>query len=159
MSGNAQAPRALPRWKAIHDELDARLRSGQYGAEFPGELALAEEFGVSRGTVRQALRPLRARGVITSGRGLRPRAADLSGASSYGAIYSLHEAVRAAGSSQRSRTLRQEIVRDAAVAARLSLAAETDLFFLHRVRLVDDAPDRGGLAVGARRGGCPPARG
>ncbi|MEB4615274.1 GntR family transcriptional regulator, partial [Leucobacter sp. M11] len=65
---------------------------------------------------------------------------NLSGASSYGAIYSFHEAARDAGSSQRSRTITQEITRDPAIAARLGLAAEAELFFLHRVRLVDDAP-------------------
>jgi GntR family transcriptional regulator len=43
------------------------------GGEFPGELALAAAYQVSRQTVRTALRELRADGVVIAERGRRPR--------------------------------------------------------------------------------------
>jgi DNA-binding transcriptional regulator YhcF (GntR family)/8-oxo-dGTP pyrophosphatase MutT (NUDIX family) len=44
-------------FRAIAGELRDRISDGRYaaGAEVPGELALAEEFGVARGTIRSAL--------------------------------------------------------------------------------------------------------
>lgn len=57
----------------IVDTLAGRIRDGQYerGARLDGELRLAEEFGVSRGTVRQALSELQQRRLIATetGRG------------------------------------------------------------------------------------------
>lgn len=53
---------------AVRDELLALVRSGRYpvGSRLPGELHLAEAFGVSRPVVREALGGLRAAGVIES---------------------------------------------------------------------------------------------
>ena len=57
----------------IIETLSRRIRDGEYepGQKLDGELKLAEEFGVSRGTVRQALTELQHRSLIAteSGRG------------------------------------------------------------------------------------------
>jgi GntR family transcriptional regulator, arabinose operon transcriptional repressor len=59
--------------RRISDEIAARIESGQYqtGARLPSEPRLATEFGVSRGTLRQALASLRQGGYLDSiaGRG------------------------------------------------------------------------------------------
>jgi GntR family transcriptional regulator len=62
MSGDARKPR----YRAIEEELTKRIEAGTYPAEslLPSETALADEFGVTRMTVRQALARLAALGAI-----------------------------------------------------------------------------------------------
>jgi hypothetical protein len=52
----------------VADELRARIRSGQLppGRRMPTQARLAEEFGVERGTVRQALRILQSERLLTN---------------------------------------------------------------------------------------------
>ena len=57
-----------PLWKQLQQELVRRLRAGEFDDVFPGELALVEEYQVSRHTVRQALGKLRADGLIVAER-------------------------------------------------------------------------------------------
>jgi GntR family transcriptional regulator len=66
-----KAPQTLYR-KVAADLRDA-ISAGAYGsgARLPAEGALAERYGVSRGTIRQALAQLRADGLVTSRRGTR----------------------------------------------------------------------------------------
>lgn len=54
------------RYQAIADELAAEIRAGTYplGSQLPVEHALAEHFGTSRQTVREALRVLADKGLI-----------------------------------------------------------------------------------------------
>jgi DNA-binding GntR family transcriptional regulator len=62
-----------PAYRRIADTIAAGIRAGTYppGAMLPSEAALAEEYGVTRPTVRQGLAELRATGVIRveNGRG------------------------------------------------------------------------------------------
>jgi DNA-binding FadR family transcriptional regulator len=62
------------------EELLASIVSGQYapGALLPKETSLVDEFNISRGTVREALRALEERGVVrvTHGRGARVQPAE-----------------------------------------------------------------------------------
>jgi DNA-binding GntR family transcriptional regulator len=55
--------------------LSSQIRNGQFGVgdELPTVAALAEEFQVSHMTVKQALRTLRERGIVSTGRGTRSR--------------------------------------------------------------------------------------
>lgn len=65
--------------KPLHEKLTAefitRIRDGVWpaGEPIPSEEQLCEDFGVSRGPVRQALAQLRSEGLILGGRGRRPR--------------------------------------------------------------------------------------
>ncbi len=62
-----------PAHRRISEEIEAGIQSGRYpaGARLPSEPRLAAEFGVSRGTLRQALASLRLAGYLDSipGRG------------------------------------------------------------------------------------------
>lgn len=64
-----------PLYSRIYTEMASRVRSGEWyeGMRLPSEEKLREEFGTSRGPVRQALAYLRAEGLITGGRGAPPR--------------------------------------------------------------------------------------
>ncbi|WP_285773852.1 GntR family transcriptional regulator [Microtetraspora sp. NBRC 13810] len=57
--------------RQIASELAERIRRGEIGNRdrLPGELELAEEFSVSRGTVRQALATLQQNGLIETSTG------------------------------------------------------------------------------------------
>lgn len=61
-----QSRRVRRAFEQVYDQLRDNMLSGQLanGERLPSELALAAEFGVSRGTVRDALRLLLAEGVI-----------------------------------------------------------------------------------------------
>src|SRR4051794_18785309 len=93
----------IPLWKQLQHVLLSRMEAGEFTERFPGELALVEDYGVSRHTVRQALSGLRADGVVVAERGRRPRVASPPEIQQpLGALYSLFASVEAAGLAQRS---------------------------------------------------------
>ncbi len=144
MTANTQpepeAALRVPLWKNISLDLGERLANGEFAGGFPGELVLAKRYGVSRGTVRSALRPLRENGAVTAERGRNQRVVDSGRGSIFGPLDSLFASVQAAGMTQRSTVLTQVITTDARAAALLGLGAETPLFHLARVRLADGEP-------------------
>ncbi|MFG3710979.1 GntR family transcriptional regulator [Micromonospora sp. NPDC047730] len=72
------SPADPARYRQIADSLRSRIESGELPAGFtlPGEVTLAEEYGVARGTLQRALETLRAEGLIETivGRGTQVRA-------------------------------------------------------------------------------------
>jgi DNA-binding GntR family transcriptional regulator len=66
-----EKPPEKPRYQQLADELRARILSGQLASNnsFPTESALCAEYGVSRFTVREALRRLQGEGLIARRRG------------------------------------------------------------------------------------------
>jgi GntR family transcriptional regulator len=132
---------ALPLWAQVHADLQRRLRVGAFASAFPGELTLVDEYGVSRHTVRQALRQMREDGQVIAERGRPPRLAEPAQINQpLGALYSLFASVEAAGLVQRSLVRAVDVRIDVVVAARLDLPAETELFYLERLRLAGDEP-------------------
>ena len=70
-------PHERPRFRLVADELRRRILAGAIpaGSLLPSETALIVEFGVSRGTIREALALLRAEGLTVTehGRGTYAR--------------------------------------------------------------------------------------
>jgi DNA-binding GntR family transcriptional regulator len=68
---NHRAPRLL--WQQVADDLRAEMNSGELetDARLPGELELADQYGVSRDTIRRAIQELVSEGrlVVLHGRG------------------------------------------------------------------------------------------
>jgi GntR family transcriptional regulator len=62
-----------PLWESIAAHLLTRVNGGELAEEFPGEIELAREYGVSRGTIRSALRPLQETGTVSAHRGKKSR--------------------------------------------------------------------------------------
>jgi GntR family transcriptional regulator len=128
-------------WMQVLTDLRRRLELRAFDAHFPGELALAQEYRVSRATVRQALRVLREDGVLVAGRGRAPRVVEpVEIAQRIGSIYSLFESVQATGLEQRSVVCALDVRRDGVMATRLGLEESTPLVYLERLRLAGAEP-------------------
>ena len=131
----------LPLWAQLRDDLRRRVDMGEFADSFPSEMALVDTYGVSRNTVRDALRRLRSEGMVVAGRGRRPRLGDqVEIEQPLGALYSLYDSVEAAGLEATSVIRSLSVLRDSEVAARLELASDTALVHLERLRLADDEP-------------------
>ena len=143
-SGAARALRSvpgLPLWQRLQADLRARVEAGEFDAEFPGEHALTAQYGVSRHTVREALRGLRAEGLVTAARGRQPRLADPARITQpLGAASSLFSSVEQSGVRQTSVVRRLDVLRDGTVAARLALEESSPLVHLERLRLAGNEP-------------------
>ncbi|TXH16323.1 MAG: GntR family transcriptional regulator [Mycobacterium sp.] len=131
----------MPLWAQLHADLVERLNTGEFVDEFPSEQTLTASYGVSRHTVREALRQLRADKILIAERGRPTRIAASSVIQQpLGALYSLFAAVEATGLSQHSIVQALEIRRDAAVSATLELPADAPLVYLERLRMAGDVP-------------------
>ncbi len=129
-----------PLWTQVSDDLRRRIATGEFAAGFPGELSLTEQYEVSRHTIREALRVLRAEGVVSSGRGRSSTVAGPHYRQSLGALYSLFETLEGQGVTQRSEVLRLARTTNSTVAAYLDLPAKSELIVLERVRHADGEP-------------------
>lgn len=130
-----------PLWMQLLADLRRRLDGDEFGAAFPGELALVSEYRVSRHTVREAVRRLREEGVVVAGRGRAPRRAGPEEIEqSLGALYSLFSSVEATGRVPRSVVRTLDVRADGVVAVRLGLEESTPLVHLERLRLADGEP-------------------
>jgi GntR family transcriptional regulator len=131
----------LPLWAQLEADLRRRLDAGEFTAAFPGEHLLRSDYGVSRYTVRQALRRLREDGVVSAERGRQPRVTERTEIEQpLGALYSLFASVEAAGEVQRSIVRALDVRADGVVARRLGREESTPLLFLERLRLADERP-------------------
>jgi GntR family transcriptional regulator len=131
----------VPLWKQLREDLVRRLRAGEFDDAFPGELALVDEYGVSRHTVRQALGQLRSDGLIIAERGRQPRVATAPEIQQpMGALYSLFSSVEESGLSQHSVVRALDVRADGVIAARLGLEESNPLLYLERLRYAGDEP-------------------
>lgn len=129
-----------PLWQQLLADLRARLASGEFTRDFPGEHDLVVQYAVSRYTVREALRQLRDEGVVRSGRGRRPRLGPVDIEQPLGAMVSLFAAVESRGMQQRSIVRTLDVRTDPTAARRLQLDESEPLVYLERLRLADDEP-------------------
>src|SRR2546430_5765637 len=129
---------------SVGDELAARIASGRVapGAKLPAEPELADELGVSRPTLREALRSLEEDGFVTRTRGAgtyatrRPRLRN-----NLDVNFGVTEAIRAAG--MRPGTMQIAVHTEAAseqVGLDLDLVVGDPVVVLERVRTADGRP-------------------
>lgn len=130
----------VPLWSQVQEDLRRRLGEGEFDAAFPGENALVADYDVSRNTVREALRGLRAEGLVTAERGRAPRVRRAEIEQPVGTLYSLFASVEAAGLIQHSEVRVLDVRADGVVAAHLGLEESTPLVHLERLRRAGDAP-------------------
>lgn len=130
----------IPLWRQVLDDLDRRLASGEFGHRFPTDKELVEHYGTSRHTVREAVRHLKAKGVIERERGRGSTVKASPTPVPGGALYTLFATVEAAGHSQQSHVLALDMRTDEEAAERFGFAASTPLVHLERIRLMDGVP-------------------
>ncbi|NMH97594.1 GntR family transcriptional regulator [Pseudonocardia acidicola] len=131
----------LPLWAQIQEDLRRRLSAAEFDRAFPGEKALVQQYEVSRNTIREALRALRAEGLVTAERGRAPRLSRPAEIEQpLGALYSLFASVEAAGMRQSSIVRKLDVRADGVIAARMHLEESTPLVYLERLRLAGEEP-------------------
>ena len=106
----------------------------------PGDDELTAQYGVSRHTVREAVRRLQIEGVVERGRGRGTFVKDTMIEQPLGAIYSLFRSVEEQGFAQRSIVRRLEERSDAQAAGVLNCPPSAPLIYLERLRLADGIP-------------------
>lgn len=130
----------MPLWAQLEADLKRRLDAGEFDESFPTDLELTEGYGVSRHTVREAVRQLNKTGVLKRerGRGTVVNRAEFE--QSLGTLYSLFQSVESAGVEQTSEVRRCEVVVDPVAASNLNLAEDAELVLIERLRLAGGSP-------------------
>ena len=98
-----------PRYRQIAEELRTAITEHSYGpgGKLPSEGALAEQYEVSRGTIRQALMLLRQDGLVTSRRGTRRVVLDDAPVQDFAQMQSFARWARSIGETPEGRVIRQ----------------------------------------------------
>jgi GntR family transcriptional regulator len=140
VTGGLDRDSAVPLWAQLVEHLRARAEAGEFAEGVPSEPRLVAEYGVSRHTVREALRRLRATGVVVSRRGLGSWVTTDRFDQPVGALYSLFRTIEATGTPQHSEVRELAVVTDADAAGHLDLPPTAPLVVLRRRRLAGGEP-------------------
>lgn len=140
-SAEGTRPQAL--YRRVAADLARGISEGAYGSggRLPAEGLLAEEYGVSRGTIRQAMSVLRANGLVASRRGTRRVVLRTSEVQSFGELLSFTRWARSLGEEPGGRVVR--VVQDLATGAeseRLRVGDGTGVCRVLRVRTLSARP-------------------
>ncbi|AQZ60673.1 Transcriptional regulator, GntR family [[Actinomadura] parvosata subsp. kistnae] len=132
-----------PLHERVASDLRRRISSGELsvGAAIPSESHLCEQWGISRGPIRQALATLRAEGLIGGGRGKPPVVRSQSMPQPFETFLSFSRWVQLMGRTPGQRTL--EIARRPAgqeACDALGLEEGEPVVEMLRLRLMDDLP-------------------
>jgi GntR family transcriptional regulator len=144
----------LPLWAQVLADLTARLGAGEFDERFPTDQELVATYGVSRQTVREAVRRLADDGLIARERGRGTRVRPREFEHTPGTLEGLFHQVEAQGAVQTSVVRVRRETTDPEIARRLELPARARLVHIERLRLADDAPlalDRSWLPAGVAR--------
>ena len=132
-----------PLYQQIADDLRNRIAAGAFhpGDPLPSEHALMRQFGVSRGTVRQARAALRADGTIGGSRGRRLAVRGAPLTQSLGELVSFTTWAQSLGKHPSGWVLSfAEDEANEPVAAALGIAPGSPVWRLERLRLADGEP-------------------
>lgn len=131
----------LPLWAQLASDLRRRLAADEFADRLPTESELVEHYDVSRHTVREALRHLRAEGVITARQGQGTFVVRSELDDRFGGLHSLARAIRAQGLEEWSKVLVAELApAGAEVASALGVRAGEGVVRLVRLRLAGREP-------------------
>lgn len=130
----------MPLWAQLEALLKRRLEAGEFNERFPTDTELVDEYGVSRHTVREAIRHLNRTGILRRerGRGTVLNRAEFE--QPLGALYSLFQSIESSGVEQRSEVLALREETNDLAAEQLGLDVETPLVYLERIRCAGGEP-------------------
>ena len=134
---------ASQRYQKIAAHIREAINNGQLqtGAELPSEAELCEQFGSTRGLVRQAMMLLRTEGMISTGRGRRSTVLARSASGSFDSSVSITAWLESHGLTPGQQTLllaRQPADEESADHLRIDPGAH--VITLRRLRTADDEP-------------------
>lgn len=130
-------------YRKVAADLREAIAAGEYGSggKLPPESALAERYGVSRGTIRQALGSLRADGLVTSRRGTRRVVLGTTRVQSFAELVSFTSWTRSLGEEPGGRVERLERrPADAGEREQLRLEPGAEVVLVLRVRTLSGRP-------------------
>ncbi len=130
----------MPLWAQLEADLKTRLEAGEFGESFPTDLELTKVYGVSRHTVREAVRHLNKTGLLKRERGRGTVVNRSEFEQSLGTLYSLFQSVESTGVEQTSEVQRCEVVTDSVAASQLGLDEDVELVLIERLRLAGGSP-------------------
>src|SRR6476620_1679908 len=141
--GSVNKDLPIPLYHQLKDSLQKAIEAGKWKSDeqLPNETRLAEHYGVSKITVRQALQELASLGYIRREQG---RGTFVSQPKFYQGpreLMSFTEEMRAHRLAPESSVLEQRVARaDAEVAAALGIAEGDEVFVLTRLRMAEGEP-------------------
>ena len=140
--GQLQKPQAMPLYAQVKSAMIRRIVNGGWkpGSILPSEMRLADEFGVSQGTVRKALDDLAARKIIIRRQG---KGTFVTEHDPHGALFHFTRLVGKDGIPQLSKSQVlscEEAVPTATDVERLSLSPGAMVIRILRLRLYDGGP-------------------
>jgi GntR family transcriptional regulator len=141
MSSMLKPSSPVPLYHQLEHALAERITAGAYGDGLPGELEFVAEFGVSRGTVRQALERLTRRGLIVRQRGRGSFVAPIPLEYPVGRFYHFAHEMSERGIHESSHVLARAIVRTPRrISRRLDIPSGARCVRLVRLRLAGERP-------------------
>lgn len=132
-----------PRYIKIHNEIQSRIEKGywQVGQRIPAERELAQEFMVSRMTLRQALQTLVDEGILERRIGAGTFVAQRKIQDKMSGITSFTELTRRQGKVPSSQTVSYLVTEPSlSEAEKLKLAENQKILRMERIRFADDEP-------------------
>ncbi len=139
--GQVDRSNPLPLWAQVLSDLRAKMAAGEFRDRFPTDEEVATAYGVSRQTVREAVRRLQGEGLVERRRGRGTTLAEPVLEQPLRALYSLARTVSHHGLAERNEILaagRRTPPDD--VAEALELRRGDDVVFLERLRFADEEP-------------------
>ena len=133
--------RQIPKYEVLTQSLRARIASMAPHDALPTERDLQAEFGVSRATVRQAIRVLVGEGLVYNVQGSGTYVSNTDVVSKTLRLTGFSQDMRLRGMTPSSSVLGHETMpADPDVAHRLMIEPGTDVLHVRRLRLADDLP-------------------
>lgn len=130
----------LPLWAQLLADLRARIAAGEFDERFPTEQELTAAYGVSRQTVREAVRRLDEEGIVERERGRGTRVRTLEIGRGVGTLHGLFQMIEEQGVELLSEVRAREVRRDARAAGQLELPPSAALVYIERLRVADGTP-------------------
>jgi GntR family transcriptional regulator len=130
-------------YRKVAAHLGREIGEGRYGSggRLPAEGELAERYGVSRGTVRQAMALLRTEGLIASRRGTRRVVIGTPRPQSFGELLSFTRWARSTGKEPGARIVTVETRHaDGTEREQLRLPAGAEIYEVRRLRTLSGRP-------------------
>ena len=134
---------ATPRYIQIHNQIKARIEAGEWQSEkrLPAERELAETFGVSRMTLRQAIQTLVDEGILERKVGSGTYVAEQKVAERALGMTSFTELMSATGRVAKTQTISYKMTSpSASEMEQLNLSENDEVLVMERLRMGDNEP-------------------